>query len=216
MKVRDHELLELLRDKPELLAIADAFAETQPRPKRNVFRRKWPRFVSVAAVGAAAVVVIVIVLSGGGRHGIVDRAFAAIGHGRVLHVVTQTPSGVVFVDLSTGRRTVETARTELWYDLDTKHAHLLLRLRGRVADLLFPEDANKPGISVGRIDPALAGLIVGYRKALTNGSAKLERRGVVDGGAVYWLRFPSFQRRLPGTEVAIDTRTYKPVLFRQY
>ena len=93
---------------------------------------------------------------------------------------------------------------------------VVIRVNGRVADILLPDDATNGRASVGQEDPAFAALLTGYRDALASGAAKLERRGTVDGHDVYWLRFPSFLPRLPGTEVAIDRTTYKPVLFREH
>src|SRR3989440_12267333 len=114
MTLRDPEIVEVLADKPELLALADAFAETQRRPKADVFRRTTPRVLAVACVVAAIVVGVVLSSGGGGDHGIVERALAAIGNGQVLHLVTRSPTGTVFVDLRTGRRTIQTVEYELW------------------------------------------------------------------------------------------------------
>jgi len=119
--------------------------------------------------------------------------------------------------LRTGRRTIQTVEYELWADRQLSRFHIVMRLHGRlVGDVLLPNDAGKGTVTAGRVDPAFAALWSGYREALASGAAKLERKGAIDGRAVYWLRFASFERRLPGTEVAIDARTYKPVLFRTH
>ena len=72
----DDEVLELLADEPELLAIADAVVETQ-RPRRRV----RPVGVVASAVVLAAVVALAFALwPDGGSHGISDStAVAAIG-----------------------------------------------------------------------------------------------------------------------------------------
>ena len=104
MTVRDPELLELLADKPELLAVADGVAATQKPPKRSLVRRRSTRFAAVAALAAAAVAALLVLPQG--EHGIVDRAIAAIGDGRVLHMVVEVPTGTTYVDLRSGHRTV--------------------------------------------------------------------------------------------------------------
>ena len=218
MTIRDPEILELLGDKSELLALADAVAETQSPPKAHRFRVTTPRLLTVAAVVAGVIIVFLLAPGGGGNHSIIDHALAAIGNGRVLHVVTETPTGTVFVDLNDGRRTIQTFQYEVWFNRQSKQLHLTLSLKGQVVgDLLLPDDARKPGVTLsGGPDPAFTALATGYREALVNGDAKLERQGMLDGHPVYWLQFPSFQPNLPGTEVAIDRSSYKPVLFRTH
>jgi hypothetical protein len=71
----DEEVLALLADDPELLAIADAIAETQT-PRRRVRPFGLAAAVAIAAVAAIAFVA----WPGGGSSGISgDRAYAAIG-----------------------------------------------------------------------------------------------------------------------------------------
>jgi hypothetical protein len=71
----DHEVLELLADEPELLAIADAVAETQ-RPRRRV----RPAGVAAGIALVAAAVIAFAFWSGGGSNGISgNTAYAAIG-----------------------------------------------------------------------------------------------------------------------------------------
>jgi hypothetical protein len=215
MTTRDPEILELLRDESELLALADAVVETQRPLRRRRTRRVVPRAIAVAGVAAAILVAVLLAPGGSGNHAILGRALAAIGNGRVLHLVMQTRTGTVLVELKSGRRMVETAQIESWTDRNFQRDHLVMRIRGQVADLLLPEDRKKGGM-VGAIDPAFAAFWTGYRRSLANGDAKLERQGMLAGRPVYWLRFPSFHNGQPGTEVAIDRRTYKPVLVRSH
>src|SRR5437016_3123671 len=98
MTLRDPEIVELLADKPELLALADAYADTQRSAKAKGLRRAAPRILAVASAAAAVVAAVVLSTGGGGDHGIVDRALAAIGNGQVLHLVTRSPTGTVIVD----------------------------------------------------------------------------------------------------------------------
>src|SRR5205807_1519820 len=78
MTLRDPEVFETLRDEPELLALADAVAETQQldRPRRRV---PLVRPLALAAAGAAAVVAVLLWPGGGGHNPVLDRALAAIG-----------------------------------------------------------------------------------------------------------------------------------------
>ena len=50
MTLRDPEVIEALRDEPELLALADAFADTQRLPRRRWTHRPLPRVLAVAGV----------------------------------------------------------------------------------------------------------------------------------------------------------------------
>jgi hypothetical protein len=101
-------------------------------------------------------------------------------------------------------------------ELETHRWHYIQAVGGKVADVLWPDDA-KNGVTVDQsaADPAFAALWTGYRDALSTGTAKLERDGLNGGHTGYWLRFPSIRSGLPGTEVAIDRQTYKPVVFRE-
>jgi hypothetical protein len=83
----DDEVLELLADEPELLAIADAFAETQAHRRRRV----RPAGLAAAAALVAAVAIAFAFWPGGGSSGIAgNTAYAAIGGGsRMLQITTR-------------------------------------------------------------------------------------------------------------------------------
>ena len=112
MTLRDPEVLDLLADDPTLLAVADAVVATRQAPRRPLSRRAGPRVAVVALVAAAAIIVALVLPQG--EHGIVDRAIAAIGDGRVMHIVSEMPTGSVDVDLQSGSRIVQQARVEFW------------------------------------------------------------------------------------------------------
>ena len=69
---------------------------------------------------------------------------------------------------------------------------------------------------MGPVDPAFVALWTGYRNALANGDAKQVGTGVAFGHRVYWLRFRSVDPKSPGSEIAVDADTYKPVVYRVY
>lgn len=213
MTIRDPEVLDALREQPELLAIADAVTETQRAPAPA--RARWlPRAGVVVAATAAALLAVLFWPGGSAKNPILDRALAAIGDGPVLHLVTRLPVGEQLVNLQTGRTIVPKYEIESWSDKNLKRFHLLYRLDGRiVGEMLYPEDRDG-GVEVGSVDPAYAAFWSGYRDALESGKAKIERTGTLYRHAVYWLRFPPYQPRLPGTLVAIDQKTYRPLAFR--
>jgi hypothetical protein len=94
----DEEVLELLADEPELLAIADAFAETQARP-----RRIRPVGAVAAAVLVAAVVLALAFWPGGRSSGISgNTAYAAVG-GELRLVTIRSISGATPLTLRLDR-----------------------------------------------------------------------------------------------------------------
>jgi hypothetical protein len=209
MTIRDPEVLEALSEQPELLAIADAVAETQRLPRRS-HRRAFARVAVVAAVGAAVLITLLLWPSSGKRNPILDRALAAIGDGPVLHLVVRVPAGQELVNLDTGRTIVPTMELESWSDRSLERFHLLIRENGQViGEVLFPQDRTKDTHLFANDDAAYAALWSGYRDALRSGKAKIVREGSVDGRPVYWLSFES-----QTDEVAVDRRTYKPIVFR--
>lgn len=150
MTIRDSEVLELLRDDPELLAIADAVANTQPATRL----RAWPaRLASVAAAAAVlAALVLVAPWQRGGGPTVLERALAAVGDEPVLHAVTRREERAQwsFVDLATGNRTSpepSVVETELWYDRARGLAHTIVRLDDQLIDdvLQTPDGVTSQG-----------------------------------------------------------------------
>jgi hypothetical protein len=136
----DLEVVELLSERPDLLAIADAVAATQrTRPVRRSGRLPV-RLVAVAAVLGVAVAVA-LVSPWSGRGGLVDRALAAIGSGEVIHVVeTAEVPGASVVDLRTGAESPVERTTEIWFD----GARGLLRSVQRIGDTVTIETLETP------------------------------------------------------------------------
>jgi hypothetical protein len=207
--IRDREVI-------ELLAIADAVTATQPRPRAASQRRR--RIVlRVALVAAVAAAVTAAVLAAPqGKPGIIGKALAALGGRPIMHVVSESPSGATFVDLKTGHRTVQILSEELWVNRSGDRLHVVVSLKGKVlGDLLLPQDLNG-GVSSGPPSPAFGALWTGYRAALQGGTATLAGSGHVFGHRVYWLRFEQAGPDQPRVDVAVDARTYKPVLERTF
>jgi hypothetical protein len=137
MTTLDHEVLELLADDPELLAVADAVAAARESPV--ALRRRRVRRAMVGALAAAALLALALVVPWShGRASIVDRARAAIGQAPVLHAVTRETleTGEALVDLQTGERTPVryVQEQEIWFDGEGERAHTITRTNGTVTD----------------------------------------------------------------------------------
>jgi hypothetical protein len=213
----DLEAVELLRDSPDLVAIADAIVATQ-RPARR--SRTVVRLLAAAATLIVAGVVVSVVAPWQGHGGgLVDRALAAIGDGPVLHaVIASEVPGESVVDLRTGARSPVEQRLEYWYDADRQLLRAEAWKQGSlVADIVQGPNGGQSnaGPVVGAppgqapvVDPALTGFVSGYRDALRSGAAREVGRGTLDGRSVIWLRIDAqgFHERL-----AIDAESYRPL-----
>jgi hypothetical protein len=143
--LRDPELVRMLADEPELLAIADALVETrrelpasEPRLARQ--RRRLASVGAAAAVAAAVVAVLLVSPWSGGGGGLVGRALAAIGTGPVLHVVTEQPEPIGWyqpVSLPSGTPIQITQRQEIWFDQSRDLKKTVTTLNGIVYDQLL-------------------------------------------------------------------------------
>jgi hypothetical protein len=202
MSLRDREVLGLLRDEPELLAIADAVSDTENGP------RQLRPFRAVGAVALAVVAIFILVLAapwdrgGGGRGSVLDRALAAIDtRGPVVHLTTR-------VEVSDGKQNFPALVTESYYDKAKHLVHVVTRSQGEVVadyttSAIDDEFATFPGL----LDQADF-----YRKALDSGQAKVVGKGVWRGRSVYWVeldRGGAFILR-----IGVDRKSYRPVVFR--
>lgn len=214
----DPELLELVRDDPRLLAIADAVAETQ-RPARR--RAVGGRVAAVAVAVAAAVAIALVAPLQERGPSFVDRALAAVGGGPVVHAVVEYSwDHDVVVEIATGEERQRIHRTEYWYD----EARQTLRTRLLTDGVQLTEIVETPQgtwADVGdlgpgdaaELDPALAGFVNGYRDALSDGSAEVVGDSTVDGRAAKLIQFrPDAGGGVQ--EVAVDAETYRPLRFQ--
>jgi hypothetical protein len=132
--LRDREVVELLADEPELLAIADALNAARPRRRRRVARRGLPLAAAVAGVALAAATLL------GDERSFTDRALAAVGGGPVLHavLVDQAPSPEPVIEIASGRRIVPRREVEIWFDEDRGLEHAIRRDGGSTSsDVLY-------------------------------------------------------------------------------
>ena len=177
MSLRDREVLDLLRDEPELLAIADAVSDTENGP------RQLRPFRAVGAVALAVVAIFILVLAapwdrgGGGRGSVLDRALAAIdSKGAVVHMTMR-------MDVTRGGRTFPSVVTESFYDKRQGLVRVISRSGGKVV-------GDYTTVAVEDEFSFFPGLLEGasfYKQALANGDARIVGQGVWEGRPVYWL-----------------------------
>ena len=209
--IDDPEILELLREEPELLAIADAIAATQRAGRR---RRLPARALALAAVVATALVAVSVVELTGRGPSLAERALAAIGDGRVVHLVATRDEGQqLLVDLRDGTARPIRITVETWFDSESGEARTTTRRDGAlVADSLSRAEAPAPTMPPIPPDPAIAAFVRDYRDALARGEARIVRRSELDGVRVVWLVLSPSRGRTD--EVALNEETNLPVAFR--
>jgi hypothetical protein len=196
MTVRDREVLELLREEPELLAIADAVAETE-RPSDLLSPGRW-----LAALALAAVALFALVLAApwdrGGGGGVLDRALAAINtQGPVTHLTTR-------LDVPGAERLT----AESFYE---PRSHLL-RVVTRDDGAIVSDFTTKATEDQFTTFPGLLDAVSFYRTALRSGQAKVVGRGTWHGRRVYWVELEQgggLQFR-----IGLDRASYRPIVFR--
>ena len=202
MSLRDREVLDLLRDEPELLAIADAVSDTENGP------RQLRPFRAVGAGALAAVAIFVLVLAapwdrgGGGRGSVLDRALAAIdSKGAVVHMTMR-------MDVTRGGHTFPSMVTESFYDKQEGLVRVISRSGGKVV-------GDYTTVAVEDEFSFFPGLLEGasfYKQALANGDAR-----IVGTGRPGWsTRRPARTREGGGLilRIGIARDSYRPVVFR--
>lgn len=213
MTMQDREVLEVLRDEPELLAIADAIHGAQAGTQAGRRGGHWQRRALLGAVAVAAVAAIPLFApwGGSGRNPIIDRALAAVpDHGPVLHLVIRLTGETTRIELSTGRESAVPTDAELWADEDRGLFRVVTRRDGQVASNILV----RTGEAIA--DPLFASFVSAgmYRELLASGRARVIRKGYLRGRAVYWLGAedgPEADGRLRWS-VAIDAESYRAVL----
>jgi hypothetical protein len=147
------------------------------------------------ALALAVIAAALLVAWQAGSPSTIDRALAAAGDGRVLHLVFEGAMPKTLVDLQTGERTELRGTHEVWFDPATG-----ARERETFEGVLQWASLNATGH--GR--DIYSSLGAGYADALRSGRAKVVR----ETDSVYWIRIS------PGHEVAVSRDTYRPVSLR--
>jgi len=144
---------------------------------------------------AVVVAALVVAWQAAAPSSTIDRALAAAGDGRVLHLVFEGSMPKQLVDLRTGERRELRGTHEVWFDPATG-----ARERETFGGVVQWTSLNTTGH--GR--EIYSSLGTGYRDALRSGSAQV----VGETHSVYWIRIS------PGHDVAVSRDTYRPVSLR--
>jgi hypothetical protein len=211
----DYEVVDLLADEPELLAIADAVAATQPRPS---VRRRWPRLAALAAIVAVGLAALAVLPQRGDSDPFLADALAAIGHGPVVHarIEARLPETHV-VELATGRAVPQTISIGYWFDERRSRLATVVQRGGVPVErfLATPSGTVSGGGPVRTaapttpaLDPALAGFVTRYRDALESGAARVVDEGKLGGRDVVWLQLRQGAVR---ERVAVDAESFAPI-----
>jgi hypothetical protein len=216
--LRDRELLELLADEPELLAIADAIATTTP-PCGAATGRPRPRLRAIAALGvcATAAVLLVLLWPVSSSTSVLDSALAAIGSGTVTHVVVEDDIGSVVLDVKSGRQIPASGRLRIWYA--PKHGLLVRSSFLGIDEGGFFVPVQTAFLNRGQ--PGIAQLVVSYRSSLRAHRFHVVGSGTYRGTPVYWIKgAPVLVGRTPThtlvEQVGISKATYKPLLYEEF
>jgi hypothetical protein len=164
----------------------------------HVDRRRRTLTAALALTAAAAAAVIALSLSGTPPTTI-EKALAAAGDGRILHLVFESDLPKTLVNLETGARTEVRGRHEVWFDPSAG-----MRERETFAGVLQWDMSAGPDGTPAHAREVYSSLLTGYRDALRDGTAR-----VVDEDAdLYWIRIAR------GHDVAVSRETYAPVDMR--
>jgi hypothetical protein len=200
MTIRDREVLEELRDDPELLALADAIVETQR------LRRRPPIGVLTAVAVAAAVLFALVLASpwdrGGEPPSVLDRALAAVeARGPVVHMTIRFEEA--------GGRRFSPVITESFYDEQQGLVRVISKSDGKtLSDYTTKASEDEFVMFPGLLEGADY-----YREALSSGRARVVGSGVWRGRPVHWVRLEGLGG--PGSlEIGIARDSAQPLVFR--
>jgi hypothetical protein len=200
--------------------------EPAPAPRERGVRR----LATVAAMATIAFVVVAALVLGApwaGHASFTERALAAVGQERYVHIVV-TPEEAPYagvVDLGTGHERPAVLKTVYWYDSTSGEYFTWSYVDG----VLVGSDDVLPG--TGMAQPGLIAFLSGYRNALANGMATVVGATTVEGKKAKILRFDasrnfssvsgagfhaSYGEVIPGEteDVAVDDSTHQPLWYR--
>jgi hypothetical protein len=216
--LRDRELLELLADEPELLAIADAVATTTP-PGGAATGQPRPRLRAIAALGvcAAAAALLVLLWPVSSSTSVLESALAAIGSGTVTHVIVEDDIGSVVLDVKSGMEAPASGRLSIWYA--PKHGLLVRSSFLGVDEGGFFVPVQTAFLNRGQ--PGIAQIVVSYRSSLRAHRFHVVGSGTYRGMPVYWIKGTAvLVGRAPThtlvEQVGISKATYKPLLYEEF
>jgi len=185
----DDELVQMLIDEPELLALADAVKATQVAGPQLARSRRWP---VVAAVAAAAVAGVAVALAAWPEAApLTQQALAAVGADPVLHVVLEDPDAATesTFEIATGQPVARALRTEIWFDGERNLKKTIYALDRSVVD----EQLETRAGGVTRTGPIYTCAWIARHRALA------ARRGLsCDAGAGEKTPAPSIEAAIAG------------------
>lgn len=191
------DVLEALLSEPGLIAVADAIRATRPAPGYR--SRVAASAALVAAVIAAAALALVMPWQARGTD-VIQRAAAAAGQTRLLTLTVSTKHPLkVGVDAESGRVIRSAVEIAATYDQRTMKAR---------AVAVTPDEQATTTPEVEAMRAAVGEFAADYRSALEAREAKVVGRTKT----TIWVRLA-----LPNGatyEVALDSKTYEPVLLR--
>ncbi|HEY8627626.1 MAG TPA: hypothetical protein VIL56_04880 [Gaiellaceae bacterium] len=188
------EVVELLQHDPELLAVADAIRSQRPRHGR--------RASAVAVLVAAAVAAALALYAPWTAKGndVVRRAEEAAGKSATLHLTVSSKRPLaVAVDPESGKVVRAAVAVAATYDTRTETARAVARV-GQGMSTTTPQ--------VAAVRDAVGGFASSYRAALEMNDAVV----IKETAKIVWVKITTPQGRV--YEVALDRRSYRPVLLR--
>ncbi len=221
--IDDPEILELLRNDPELLAIADAIQQTQKteQTQQPLSARRRPFGRSRAGLGLAACLAIV---AAAGAFVLRPAATAGIPGDKYVHVVLQRndPSSWL-VSLADGSERQSVYRDDLWIRADgglalgehSLNGHLLDTTKDTASASTSSRGPTKlsPDLRTGEGVEPLVGIYDGVQAALRNGGRLVRGPTTIFGHRVRWIGFD----RAVGSPrmIAVDADTGDAVALRE-
>lgn len=215
------ETIELLRNEPELLAIADAITSTHRRRTLLAWRSAG-RLMLIAGVAAAAVSVAVGLPLRDEHDRIIEKANAALGRRPIFHLRVQTrdpAQGVVF-NTRTGRTVGSALEFEAWFDLNRLRLHAITRHNGvtvgEAVETLSRSRLLAPSRRMQVFPVHADGVVafaVGYPLAL-----RADRTTVIGPGSFRDTPVTWIQSEMPPKtvmRVALSRATGRPIAFRR-
>jgi hypothetical protein len=211
--LRDRELVEMFSREPELLAIADALAESVEAPDHSDGRRRAVVFAGAPVLAlAAAAAAVVLFWPFSQSPSVIDSALAALGSRPVTHVVLEDSLGSYMLDLHSGARTRTSGREEIWYRAGEGMFSRRTFHGASVGTAFLPARLINQGASLSAI------FLTSYRAQLAQHSYHLIGTGHLGKTPVYWIESTPWilggPSRTQVEQVAISKATYKPLYSR--
>jgi hypothetical protein len=189
-----------LAGEPDWADVLERLGRAAP-PRRNRGRYGF------ALIAAALVAVVAVALVGirRGSPSFVDQALAAVGNGRYVHAVLDTPTSDQMLDLATGDTRIVSLRAEVRYDTSNGAWDSWV-----IRDGIYFAPTQPPPA-----DPTIAAFASGYAEALASGKAKVVGSTTVSGERATIIRFPiAHTGGLVDEEVAVSDASHAPLWIR--